>query len=335
MVMPKRKTATICSMGTYVPEEVLCNKKLETMVDTSEEWIRTRTGMCERRVASAKESTSFMGAEAAKKALSQSSVSPDEVDLILVATITPDHHFPSTACLVQSHLNLPGVPAMDIQAACSGLLYGLSVAQSYIESGHYKNILLIAAEKLTSFVDYTDRNTCILFGDGAWAAVVSGKEQPGLGIEKVLLGADGQHSQLLGVAAGGCVEPASEQTVRDRRHYIHMDGKEVFKRAVRSMGEASETILQKLNLTKDHVRYFIPHQANLRIIKAMAQRLELSEEKIICNIHKYGNTSAASIGLALGEIFSGEWKNEDLCLLAAFGGGFTWGSAVLKYRGIK
>ncbi len=321
--------ARIVATGSYVPSRILTNQDLSTMVETSDEWISTRTGIKERRIAEKEEFTSDMGYQAAEKALSKSGVQPEEIDLILFATLTPDYLFPSTACLLQARLKASKAAALDIQAACTGYLYGLSLAKALIESGAYKTILLVAAEKLSSIVNYTDRNTCVLFGDGAAAAVIRG-EGSGLHIHGITLGSDGDQAELLVLPAGGSRRPASKETVEQGLHYIKMEGKEVFKHAVRRMESASKEALVLSGFSESMVSWMIPHQANMRIIEALAKRFDLPMEKVYVTLHKYGNTSASSLGIALDE-FMAELKNkeEGAIVLTAFGAGLTWGSAVL------
>lgn len=323
--------ARIIGTGSYLPAQVLSNQDLEQMVDTSNEWIVSRTGMKERRIAKSDEFTSSMGVEAGKRALEAAKVPVDAIDLILVATITPDYMFPSTSCLIQSQLKATRAAALDIQAACSGYIYGLSLAKALIESGVYRNILLIASEKLSSIVNYKDRNTCVLFGDGAAACVISGKGK-GLFIRDVCLGADGDQAELLTLPAGGSRLPASAETVCSDLHFLRMEGKEVFKHAVRRMESASKQCLDRVGLAEDQISWLIPHQANMRIIEAIAKRFQVPMERVFLTIHKYGNTSASSLGIALNELM----QEKDLSageniLITAFGSGLTWGASILTY----
>jgi len=329
--MDKTRQARIIGTGSYLPEKVLSNADLEEIVDTSDEWISTRTGMKERRIASKEEHTSTMALYAAKKALDKAGMKAEEIDLILFATITPDYIFPSTAALLQSELGCGGGCAcMDLQAACSGFIYGLSTAKSYIESGMYKNILLVASEKLSAVTDYTDRSTCVLFGDGAAAAVLS-NEGAGLLLDQVCLGCDGNQAEILMQEAGGVRNPASSETVENRMHFIKMGGREVFKHAVRRMEESLNTCLEKAGLKGEDVSWMIPHQANMRIIEALAKRFNVSMEKVFVTIHKYGNTSASSVGIALDELTEERNIEEgDNLILVAFGAGLTWGSCLLR-----
>jgi len=329
-------TVKIIGTGSYLPIEVLSNEDLEKIVETSDEWIVTRTGIKKRRIAAKGQFTSDMAVEAAKNALQDANITVDDVDFIIVSTLTPDYIFPSTACLVQSELGCKNAAAVDIQAACTGYLYALSFAKSLVQSGVYKNILLIASEKLSSIVDYEDRSTCVLFGDGASAAVVSSSEtKSGLSIENVCLGADGEQAELLILPAGGCRKPASNETVKNKEHYIQMAGNEVFKHAVRRMESASKECLDQIGLSENNVSWLIPHQANKRIIDAIAKRfVHLPSDRIYETVHKYGNTSASSIGIALDELMKKQIvENNENILLTAFGSGFTWGAALLRYEG--
>ncbi|PCI95816.1 3-oxoacyl-ACP synthase [Candidatus Aerophobetes bacterium] len=321
--------ARITGTGSYLPEKILTNADLEKIVDTNDEWIVSRTGMKERRIASDDETNSYMGTEAAKVALKEASLSVDDIDLILFATVTPDYMFPSTACLVQKNLKATNAAAFDMQATCSGYIYALATAKAYIESGLYRNILVIASDKLSSFIDYSDRSTCILFGDGAASCVVSGSGK-GLLISNAALGADGSLSDIIKVPAGGSRKPASIETVEAKEHYIKMEGREVYKHAVRRMEAASLESLRQVGITESDISYLIPHQANLRIIEGLAKRFQIGKEKVYVTIHKYGNTSASSCGIALHELMNE--KKLDLgkrILLVAFGSGLTWGASVL------
>ena len=323
--------ARIIGTGCYLPERVLSNQDLEKMVETSDEWIVTRTGMKERRIARTDEFTSDMGYEAAKRAIEAAQISSEQIDLILFATLTPDYIFPSTACLLQARLKAINAAAIDIQAACTGYIYALSQAKAYIDSGLYKNVLIIAAEKLSSIVNYKDRNTCVLFGDGASACVVSNRGK-GLVIRDVCLGADGELAELLILPAGGSRNPASSQTVADGLHYLQMGGKETYKHAVRRMEMASKQCLDRVGLAESEISWIVPHQANLRIIEAIAKRFGVQMERVYLTIHKYGNTSASSIGIALDELLrhKGVQHGENI-LLTAFGAGLTWGASVLTW----
>lgn len=323
--------ARIIGTGSYVPERVLTNRDLEKMVETSDEWIVTRTGMKERRIAKSDEFTSDMGYEAAVKAIQKSGIEPSEIDLILVATLTPDYVFPSTACLLQARLKATKAAAVDVQAACTGYIYCIAMAKSFVESGLYRNVLIVASEKLSSIVNYADRNTCVLFGDGASACVVSSNaSKPGLVVREVCLGSDGEQAQLLVLPAGGSRMPATQETVSANLHYLKMEGKDVFKHAVRRMESSSKECLDKVGLTEKDLSWLVPHQANIRIIEAIAKRFEVPMERVFMTIEKYGNTSASSLGIALDELLEQkEIVVGDNILLTAFGAGLTWGSSIL------
>lgn len=328
-------TARIIGTGSYLPERVLTNRDLESMVETSDEWIVTRTGMKERRLAREDEYTSDMAFQASLRALKAAHIEGNQLDLILVATLTPDYIFPSTACLLQAQLKACNAAAIDVQAACAGYIYCLSQAQAYIQSGIYKNVLVVASEKLSSIVNYKDRNTCVLFGDGASACVVS-DTGAGLTIRDVCLGADGEVSDLIILPAGGSRSPASLATVNGGLHYLQMEGKEVFKHAVRRMEMASKACLDRTGLTKEEINWLIPHQANIRIIEAIAKRFDIPLEKVFMTVHKYGNTSASSVGIALDELIKEQGiKNNDNLLLTAFGAGLTWGASLLTYEALS
>jgi len=323
-------TAAITAVGGYVPDFVLSNEVLETMVDTNDEWITTRTGIKERRIL--KESgkgTSYLAIQAAKDLISKSKINPAEIDLVIMATTTPDMLVASTGVFVASHIGAVNAFAFDLQAACSSFLYGMSVASAYIQSGKYKKVLLIGADKMSSIIDYTDRATCIIFGDGA-GAVLFEPNHEGLGLQDEFLRSDGIGREYLKIDAGGSLLPASKETVENRQHYVFQDGKTVFKYAVSGMADVSEKIMQRNNLTKDNVNWLIAHQANKRIIDATASRMELDEEKVLINIQKYGNTTSATLPLLLSD-FENKFKKGDNLIFAAFGGGFTWGAIYLKW----
>lgn len=321
--MSKSK-AYIKSTGAYLPERVLSNADLEKMVDTSDEWIFSRTGMRERRIAREDEFTSDMGVKAAEVALERAGVTAQELDLIIVATLSPDYPFPSTACLIQDRLKATRAGAFDIQAACTGFIYALSVAKAFVEAGIHKKILVIASEKVSSVIDYQDRSTCVLFGDGSAACLVTADKGP-LCIGDISLGSDGAESHLLIMPGGGCRQPTTAETIQKRMHYLQMaDGKEVYRHAVRRMLES----IHALNETA--IDYFIPHQANLRIIESIAKRCNIPDERVVKTIRDTGNTSAASVAITLDYFLSqGVMKNNDNLLLVAFGAGLTWGSMVL------
>lgn len=319
----------IIGTGKYVPERILSNHDLEQMVETNDEWIVTRTGIRERRIAAPEQATSDLAYEASVRALAAAGLTAEDIDLIIVATITPDMLFPSTACLLQEKLGAKRAAAFDLSAACSGFIYSLATASSMIRSGLYKHVLVVGADTLSRITDYTDRNTCILFGDGAGAAVL-GPVPEGRGFLSFELGADGSGGPLLNIAGGGSRKPATAETVESKAHYIYMAGNEVFKFAVRIMGSAAEEALRKAGKTKEDIDLLVPHQANSRIIQASLNRLELTEDKSMINIDKYGNMSAASIPVALAEaVEQNRIQEGDCVLLVGFGGGLTWGSSVL------
>ncbi|KAA8754559.1 MULTISPECIES: beta-ketoacyl-ACP synthase III [Paenibacillus] len=321
----------VIGTGKYVPEKILTNSDLEKMVDTNDEWIVSRTGIKERHIAAPDQATSDLAYEAAIKALESAGMTGSDLDLIIVATITPDSSFPSTACILQDKLGAKGAAAFDLSAACSGFVYGLASATSFIQSGMYNNALVIGADCLSRITDYTDRNTCVLFGDGAGAVVV-GEVPEGRGFKAFDLGAEGAGGSLLQMEGGGSRLPASAETVENKKHYIYMNGREVFKFAVRVMGTATIEVLRKAGMERTDVDLFVPHQANIRIIQSAMQRLELPEEKVVVNVDKYANTSAASIPLALVEAAEeGRMKAGDTVLMVGFGGGLTWGASVLVW----
>ncbi len=320
----------ITGVGYAVPEKVLTNKDLEKIVETSDEWIYERTGMRERRIGEPGLVTSDLCTEAARKALAQAKLEPIDLDMIIVGTVTGDEIFPATACFIQDKLGAERATAFDISAACSGFLYALTIADNFIANGGYKNILVIGGEMLSRITDYTDRRTCVLFGDGAGAAVLQPSDGT-RGIMKSLIKSNGHLAHLLHLPGGGSKNPASLETVQNKMHYIKMEGQEVFKAAVTSMGEAANTVLSDTNTHSDDLTLLIPHQANMRIINATAKRIKLPMEKVFVNIEKYGNTSAASIPIALAEaVEQGRLKKDDLCLMVSFGGGFTYGAVLVK-----
>ena len=323
-------TAAITAVGAYVPEYILSNKILETMVETNDEWITTRTGIKERRILKGEKlGTSFLCIKAAEDLIKKSGVNPAEIDLVLVATTTPDMPVAATSVFVATQIGAINAFAFDIQAACSGFLYGMSSASAYIESGRYKKVLLIGADKMSSIIDYTDRATCIIFGDGA-GAVLFEPNHEGLGFQDEFLKSDGVGREYLKIDAGGSILPASKETVENRQHYVFQDGKTVFKYAVTGMADVSAKIMERNNLTKDSVKWLVAHQANRRIIDATASRMELDESKVLVNIEKYGNTTSATLPLLLSD-FEHLFKKGDNIIFAAFGGGFTWGSIYLKW----
>jgi 3-oxoacyl-[acyl-carrier-protein] synthase III len=323
-------TAAITAVGAYVPDFVLSNKILETMVDTNDEWITSRTGISERRILKGdKLGTSFLAIKAAENLIEKSGINPADIDLVIVATTTADMPVAATSVYVATQIGAVNAFAFDLQAACSGFLYGMSTAAAYIQSGRYKKVLLIGADKMSSIIDYTDRATCIIFGDGA-GAVLFEPNHEGLGLQDEFLRSDGIGREYLKIDAGGSILPASKETVENRQHYVFQDGKTVFKYAVTGMADVSEKIMERNNLDKDSVDWLIAHQANKRIIDATAQRMGLDEDKVLINIHKYGNTTSGTLPLLLSD-FEDKFKKGDNLIFAAFGGGFTWGAIYLKW----
>ncbi len=325
--------AHITGWGMAIPERILTNFDLEKMVETSNEWIVSRTGISERRIADDSESSASLAVQAALKALEVANVHPLDVDLIIVATSSPEHIFPATACIVQDQIGAKRAGAFDLLAACSGFIFALDQASSAIRSGSVNTVLVIGAETLSRFVDWADRNTCILFGDGAGAFVLQASEEPG-GVLSAVMRSDGSGAELLTLAAGGSKLPASLTTVQNGQHYIRMNGREVFRFATRVMTQSTLEVIQKANLSLQDIQYIIPHQANQRIIETAAKNLNLPPEKIISNIQRYGNTSTASIPIATCEaIQEGKLKAGDRVVFVAFGGGLTWGAALVQWSG--
>jgi len=323
-------TAAITAVGKYVPEYVLTNKELETFVDTNDEWITTRTGIKERRILKGEGlGTSFMAIKAAQDLLQKSNTNPEEIDLVIVATATPDLMVASTAVYTATEIGAINAFAYDLQAACSSFLYGMSTAASYIESGRYKKVLVIGADKMSSIIDYTDRATCIIFGDGAGAALFEPNTE-GFGLKDEYLRSDGIGREFLKIDAGGSILPPSLETVKNGQHFVHQEGKTVFKYAVSNMAEVSEMMLTRNNLTKEDIQWLVPHQANKRIIEATANRVGVEPEKVMVNIHKYGNTTSATLPLLLAD-YENQLKKGDNLIFAAFGGGFTWGAIYLTW----
>lgn len=325
------RTCSITGVGSYVPERILTNADLEKMVETSDEWITTRTGIKERRIAAADEFTSDIAAKAALRAMEMAGVTADQIDLIIVATITPDMPFPNTACLVQQKIGARRVPAFDIEAACSGFIYALEVGQNFITSRTYETVLVIGAEKLSAITNWKDRNTCVLFGDGAGAAILQNRPFSH-GLLTTALGADGTKAELLSMPGGGSRCPATPQSVLEGHHFLRMDGKETFKNAVHAMCSAANEVLSRCEIDITKIKCIIPHQANRRIIDAVGERLGATPEQIFINLHKYGNTSAASVAIALDEaVRSGTIARGDLILVVGFGAGLTWGAAIIEW----
>lgn len=322
----------ITGVGKYIPEDVLTNYDLSKMVDTTHEWIVERTGIHERRIAKGDIAASDLGTEAARAALADANVKPEEIDLIIVATTTADHAFPSTACIIQKDLGLTNAAAFDLSAACSGFVYGLATASSFISSGAYENILVIGTEVFSKIVNWKDRNTCILFGDGAGACVLQRCEE-GYGILSFDLGSDGRGGDCLIVPAGGSRIPATRETVDRNLHYVQMDGKEVFKFGSRIMEKATRNALEKANLTTEDLDFLVPHQANIRIIDSATKKLKIDRNKLCINLEKYGNMSSASIPISLEEVVkSNRIKKGDIVVLVGFGAGLTWGSMAIKWN---
>ena len=323
-------TAAITAVGKYVPEYVLTNKELETFVDTNDEWITTRTGIKERRILKGEGlGTSYMAIKAAEDLLKKSNTNPEEIDMVIVATATPDLPVAATAAYTASKIGAINAFSYDLQAACSSFLYGMSTASSYIESGRYKKVLLIGADKMSSIIDYKDRATCIIFGDGAGAALFEPNNE-GLGLQDEFLRSDGIGRDFLRIEAGGSILPPTLDTVKEGKHFVHQEGKTVFKYAVSNMADVSEKMLTRNNLREEDIQWLVPHQANKRIIEATAKRVGVGPNKVMMNIHKYGNTTSATLPLLLAD-YEKELKKGDNLIFAAFGGGFTWGAIYLKW----
>jgi 3-oxoacyl-[acyl-carrier-protein] synthase III len=323
-------TAAITAVGGYVPEYRLTNKELETMVDTNDEWIRTRTGISERRILKgAGKASSDLAVPAVKQLLEKKNLDPLEIDCIIVGTVTPDMVFPATANILANKIGAKNAWGFDVSAACSGFLYSLATGTALIESGRYKKVLVVGVDKMSAIVDYTDRSTCIIFGDGAGAVLLEPSVDE-TGILDSILKSDGSGAEFLYMKAGGSLEPASIETVTAKKHFIYQEGKTVFKHAVKGMADVSAEIMQRNNLSADDVAWLVPHQANMRIIDATANRMGLSKDKVMINIERYGNTTAATIPLCLWE-WENRLKKGDNIILAAFGGGFTWGSVWVKW----
>jgi 3-oxoacyl-[acyl-carrier-protein] synthase III len=325
------RTCSIISVGSYVPERVLSNADLETMVDTSNEWILSRTGIKERRIAAQHEATSDLAAKAARVAMERAKVTPDQIDLIILATITPDMPFPSTACLVQEKIGAEKAAAFDIQAACSGFIFALEIGQQFIMSRTHDTVLVIGAEKLSSIINWNDRNTCVLFGDGAGAAILQNRPQAH-GLLTACMGSDGGRAGLLCMPGGGSAFPPTHETVAAGLHFLRMDGKETYKNAVTAMHTAAQEALRRCELDISQIQCIIPHQANRRIIDAVAERLGAKPEQLFVNLEKHGNTSAASVAIALDEaVQTKRIQRGDLVLMIVFGAGLTWGAAVIEW----
>jgi 3-oxoacyl-[acyl-carrier-protein] synthase III len=327
-----RRTVSIIGTGSYVPEKVVTNDDLSRMVDTTDEWITTRTGIKERRIAAKEECTSDMATKAALKAIEQAGIKAEEIDLILVATATPDMMFPATACFVQTKIGASKAACLDVGAACAGFLFAMEIAQQFITSHTYDTVLVIGAEKLTSITNWTDRNTCVLFGDGAGAAILRHRGGGTHGVISTCIGSDGQFTDILFMPGGGSRTPITRDNVDQHLQTIHMSGRDVYKQAVIAMLEASKKVLEQAGLTIDDIACVIPHQANMRIIEGIADRLKIPIEKFYVNLDRYGNTSAAAVAIALDEANrSGRIKSGDYVLMVVFGGGLTWASTVIEW----
>ncbi len=327
-------TAAITAIGSYVPDFVLSNQVLETLVDTNDEWITTRTGIKERRLLKEEgKGTSFLAIKAAQNLLEKANLDPKEIDLVIMATATPDMPVASTGVYVATEIGATNAFAFDLQAACSSFLYGMSTASAYIASGKYKKVLLIGADKMSSIIDYTDRATCIIFGDGA-GAVLFEPNTEGFGLQDEILKSDGIGREFLKIEAGGSILPPSAETIKNKQHFVFQDGKTVFKYAVSGMADVSEKIMERNNLTHDDVNWLVAHQANRRIIDATSNRMGLDDSKVLINIQKYGNTTSATLPLLLSD-FEHQLKKGDNIIFAAFGGGFTWGAIYLKWAYTK
>ena len=328
--MPKRR-ATITAVGHYVPEKILSNKDLEKMVDTTDEWIRTRTGITERRILETG-ATSDLGAEAVRALLKNRGITADMIDMIIVATVTPDMFFPSTACLIQEKVGAKKAWGFDVSAACSGFLFALMTGAQFVENGSYKRVVVVGADKMSSITDYTDRNNCILFGDAGAAVLLEASEDENSGILDHILRCDGSGERYLNMRGGGSLNPPTHETIDKGMHYLYQDGKSVFKVAVVGMADVSAEIVERNNLTGANVDWLVPHQANLRIIDATAERMGLDRSKVMINIQRYGNTTAATIPLCLSEWWQeGKLRKGQTIVLAAFGAGYTWGSVLIRW----
>lgn len=329
--------AAFRSIGAYIPPKIMSNADFEKIIDTSDEWITKRTGIKERRIANEGEASSDLGARAGELAIERAGISKEEIDLVICATVTPDFLcMPSTACLIAAKLGLPNVMAFDVSAACTGFVYALNVAKAFIESGMKKNVLIVGAEKYSAILDYTDRTTCFLFGDGAGAAIISATNDKSESIIDINCSSDGNYEDLIKTPGGGSKYPCSQEVLENKMACIKMKGNETFKLAVKTLTSDVKTMLEKHNLTNEDINHFIPHQANYRIIKAVGEALDLSDEKTVVTVDKYGNTSAASIPMAMNYAFEqGKIKAGDTILFDAFGGGLTWGSALFKFAPIK
>jgi 3-oxoacyl-[acyl-carrier-protein] synthase-3 len=324
--------AAITAVGGFVPDRVLTNAELEKMVETNNEWILARTGIAERRLLEKDQPSSYAAIKAAEKLLENRKISPEEIELIILTTVTPDMFFPSTACIIQEKIGAVNAWGFDLIAACSGFLFALSTGARFIESGMHKKVLVIGADKMSSITDYEDRNTCILFGDGSACALLEPSENEEYGIQDEILHIDGRGGKYLYMPGGGSLNPPTHETIDKKMHYIFQDGKAVFRDAVKGMADVSYEIMQKNNLTSEDVAYLVPHQANMRIITATAQRMGLCMDKVMVNIDKYGNTTTASIPLCLYDYWrEGKIKKGDNLIISSFGAGYTWGAILVKW----
>ncbi len=329
--MFNEKKANISAVGKYVPEKILTNKDLEKLVDTNDEWIFTRTGIKERRIADDNEPTSVLATKAIQNLLDEYNISPDEIDALVLATISPDMFFPSTAALVLDNLNIKNAFGFDISAACSGFIYALKIGDSFIKSGMAKKVLVVGADEMSTITDYTDRNTCVLFGDGAGAVLLE-ESKSDCGIIESILHTDGSGKDLLNITGGGSLNPATHETIDKKMHYIYQDGRPVYKFAVKYMTQVAKDVLKKHNYSSEDVSLLIPHQANKRIIEAVGKRLKIDPKDVFVNIEKYGNTTAATIPMGIYDaVQEKRLIKYDLLLLVAFGGGFTWGSSLIRW----
>lgn len=329
--------AAFRSIGAYIPPKIMTNADFEKIIDTTDEWITKRTGIKERRISEENEASSDLGARAAEVAIQRAKINKEDIDLIICATVTPDYLcMPSTACLIASKLNLPNLMAFDVSAACTGFVYALSVAKAFIESGMKKNVLIVGAETYTSILDYTDRGTCFIFGDGAGAAIISATTNKDEAIIDINCSSDGNYEDLIKTAGGGSKHPCSTEVLENKMACIKMKGNETFKLAVKTLTSDVQVMMKKHNLSNEDINHFIPHQANYRIISAVGEALGFSEEQTVVTVDKYGNTSAASIPMAMNYAFEqGKIKKGDMVLFDAFGGGLTWGSALFKFAPVE
>ncbi len=324
-------SAVITGVGMYAPDKILDNKYFESIIDTNDEWIRTRTGIKERRILE-EGGTSVLATKAVEDLLKTTNTDPEEIDVIIIGTVTPDMLFPATACLVQDNIGAKNAWGFDLSAACSGFLFALETGSNFIKSGQYKKVVVIGADKMSSIIDYTDRNTCILFGDAASAVLLEPSDDPTIGVKDSILHVDGSGRNDLLMKAGGSLRPASHETIDNREHFVYQDGKSVFKAAVKGMADVSVAVMEKSGLKSEDIAYLVPHQANLRIIDATAKRMGITPDMVTINIEKYGNTTAATIPLCLTEYYrDGKFKKGDNLILAAFGGGFSWGAIHLVW----